>query len=82
MPVLPGIGPARAHAVDLDVGEAIDLGIPVQQLARQPLLARVRRCKEVFESDKLEEMNTFMEEVKREFEQIRLEYAQSQEHAP
>ena len=62
--------------------ELIDLGVPVQELARLPLLAEARRAKERFTSTEVERIREFNEQVIQTFEKIRLEYAKFTEHSP
>jgi V/A-type H+-transporting ATPase subunit A len=57
----------------------IELGVPVQELQRLPLLTRARRCKSLYGNDQLEKIAEFREEVGRELEGIRLEYAKQGE---
>jgi V/A-type H+-transporting ATPase subunit A len=61
--------------------EMVELGVPVQELQTLPLLAKARRCKSMFNSDQVDNIRAFMEEVNQEFENIRLEYAKQGEHA-
>ena len=55
----------------------IELGVPVQELQQLPLLARVRRCKSMFNSDQVDQIHALKEEAGRTFEKMRLEYAQA-----
>jgi len=59
----------------------IELGIPVQELQRLPLLAKARRCKSVYNSDQLDKIAALRADVERELEGIRVEYAKQREHA-
>jgi V/A-type H+-transporting ATPase subunit A len=60
----------------------IELGAPVQELQRLPLLAKARRCKSLYGNDQLEKIAEFREEVERELEGIRLEYAKEGKQTP
>ncbi len=55
----------------------IELGVPVQELQQLPLLARARRCKSMFNSDQVDQIQTLKDEVGRTFDKMRLEYAQA-----
>jgi V/A-type H+-transporting ATPase subunit A len=60
--------------------ELIELGVPVQELASRPVLARARRCKSVYGNDEVQKLQAFSEEVVQDFDQVRLEYAKFKEH--
>jgi len=60
----------------------IELGAPVQELQRLPLLTKARRCKSLYANDQLEQIAEFREEVERELEAVRLEYAKQGVQAP
>jgi V/A-type H+-transporting ATPase subunit A len=53
----------------------IELGVPVTELADMPQLAKTRRCKSLYNSDQVESIREFAQEVEQAFEAIRLEYA-------
>ena len=55
----------------------IELGVPVQELQQLPLLARTRRCKSMFNSDQVDQIEALKADAERTFEKIRLEYAQA-----
>ncbi len=59
--------------------ELIDLGVPVQQLASLPVMARLRRCKEQYDSSQIEQLRAFQQEALGSFQAIRFEYAQHEE---
>jgi V/A-type H+-transporting ATPase subunit A len=59
--------------------ELIDLGVPVQQLASLPVMARLRRCKEQYDSSQIEQLRAFQQEALGSFQAIRSEYAQHEE---
>ena len=61
--------------------ELIELGAPVQELAEQPVLARIRRAKSSWRSDESDQLAEFAAEVYRAFETMRSEYASNQEVA-
>ncbi|MEN8167136.1 MAG: hypothetical protein ABFR65_06605, partial [Pseudomonadota bacterium] len=59
--------------------ELIELGVPVQQLAALPVMARLRRCKELYDSSQTEQLRAFQQEALGSFQAIRSEYAQREE---
>jgi len=61
--------------------ELVEIGVPVQELTSMPLLARARRLKQTYGSDQVKELREFMDEIRAQFDRIRLEYAKFQEHA-
>jgi V/A-type H+-transporting ATPase subunit A len=56
--------------------ELIGMGVPVQQLAELPVMARLRRCKELYDSNQTERLQGFREEALASLQGIRSEYAQ------
>ena len=60
----------------------IELGAPVQELQRLPLLTKVRRCKSLYGNDQLDQIAELREEIERELEGIRIEYAKQGEQTP
>ena len=54
----------------------LELGVPVQELLRLPLLASAQRLKSTYANDQLEELHNFAVQVDSEFERLRNEYAQ------
>ncbi len=60
--------------------ELIELGVPVQELSKRPLLARARRCKSVYPNEAVEKLQELTEELIQDFNQIRLDYAKFGEH--
>ncbi|QGU32490.1 V-type ATP synthase subunit A [Thermochromatium tepidum] len=78
--------PAKQYALlDLAItiykrGEAlIKLGVPVAELQRLPLLAKMRRIKSMYSSEQLEQIQAFRQEVDQVMEAIRIEYAKQGE---
>ena len=61
--------------------ELIEIGVPVQQLSELPVMARLRRCKELYDSSQTDQLRTFQEEALESFKAIRSEYAQRGEPA-
>jgi V/A-type H+-transporting ATPase subunit A len=61
--------------------ELVEIGVPVQELTNLPLLARARRLKQIFSSEQIGDLKAFSDEIRAEFDRIRLEYAKFQEHA-
>ncbi|MEN8180413.1 MAG: V-type ATP synthase subunit A, partial [Pseudomonadota bacterium] len=60
-----------------DLGsELIELGVPVQQLSSLAVMARVRRCKELYDSSQTAQLQAFQQEAISSFKAIRAEYAQ------
>ena len=54
----------------------LELGVPVQELMRLPLLANVQRLKATYGNDQMEELRNFATQADGEFECLRNEYAQ------
>jgi V/A-type H+-transporting ATPase subunit A len=54
----------------------LELGVPVQELLRLPLLASAQRLKSTYANDQLEELRNFAKRVDAEFERLHNEYAQ------
>ena len=61
--------------------ELVGIGVPVQELTNLPLLARARRLKQTFSSEQVKDLKAFADDIRAEFDRIRLEYAKFQEHA-
>ena len=61
--------------------ELVEIGVPVQELTGMPLLAKARRLKQTYGSEQVKELREFMDEIRAQFDRIRLEYAKFQEHA-
>ena len=61
--------------------ELVEIGVPVQELTGMPLLAKARRLKQTYGSEQVKELREFMDEIRTQFDRIRLEYAKFQEHA-
>ncbi|TCT23852.1 V-type ATP synthase subunit A [Thiobaca trueperi] len=53
----------------------IKLGVPVAELQRLPLLAKMRRIKSMYSSEQLDQLQAFRHEVEQAMEAIRVEYA-------
>ncbi|MBK1719630.1 V-type ATP synthase subunit A [Thiocystis violacea] len=80
--------PAKQYALlDLAItiykrGEAlIKLGVPVTELQRLPLLAKMRRIKSMYSSEQLDQFQAFRKEVDQAMEAIRIDYAKQGELA-
>ncbi|MGD8932931.1 MAG: V-type ATP synthase subunit A [Chromatiales bacterium] len=56
--------------------ELIELGVPVEQLAGLPVMARLRRCKEQYDSSQTEQLQAFRQEAMSQFQALRSEYNQ------
>lgn len=56
----------------------LKLGVPVQQLNSLPLIGKARRCKSIFDSDQLDELNQFVNEVHEVFDGIAREYKEEE----
>jgi V/A-type H+-transporting ATPase subunit A len=56
--------------------ELIELGVPVEQLAELPVMARLRRCKEQYDSSQIEQLQAFQQEALSSFQSLRTEYTQ------
>ncbi len=59
--------------------ELIELGVPVQQLAGLPVMARLRRCKEQYNSSQLEQLRAFQQEALNSIQMLRSEYTRQEE---
>jgi V/A-type H+-transporting ATPase subunit A len=70
-----------AHIIYQKGAELVELGVPVQELQNLPLLAKARRLKSMYNSDQVEQIGAFRQEVEQAFEHIRLEYAKQGDHA-
>jgi V/A-type H+/Na+-transporting ATPase subunit A len=65
-----------------DKGAAlVELGVPVGELQTLPLLAKVRRCKSMYNSEQVDKIAELRADIEQELEKIRLEYAKQGEHA-
>ncbi|AHE99784.1 V-type ATP synthase subunit A [Thioalkalivibrio paradoxus] len=65
-----------------DLGaELVKLGVPVQELKRQPLLSRARRIKSLYSSEQLDEIEAFRNEAEKALKHLRQEYATQEEQA-
>ncbi len=53
----------------------IELGVPVSHLQDLPQLAKVRRCKSMYNSDQVSSITDLGREIEEAFESIRLQYA-------
>ncbi len=63
-----------------DLGaELIQLGVPVQELSGLPVMARLRRCKELFDSSQTELLRAFQQEAIDSVKSLRAEYSHSSE---
>ncbi len=60
----------------------LDLGIPVQELLKLPLLARARRYKTLFPSDAIDKLQAMRGEIRDAFDALRTEYTRPKESAP
>jgi V/A-type H+-transporting ATPase subunit A len=56
--------------------DLIELGVPVQELSEIPVLARLRRCKELYDSSQIDQLKVFRDEALNDFKEIHSEYAQ------
>ncbi|MES9943124.1 MAG: V-type ATP synthase subunit A [Candidatus Thiodiazotropha sp. 6PLUC2] len=56
--------------------ELIELGVPVQELSDMSVLARLRRCKELYDSSQIDQLKAFRDEALNDFKEIHSEYAQ------
>ncbi len=62
-----------------DGGELLDLGVPVQELLRLPLLAQARRLKNLPAEGDADPIADFIEQLATETGALRMEYAQHEE---
>ncbi|MCF8005236.1 MAG: V-type ATP synthase subunit A, partial [Chromatiaceae bacterium] len=53
----------------------IELGVPVSHLQDLPQLAKVRRCKSIYNSDQVSSITDLGREIEDAFEAIRVQYA-------
>ena len=56
--------------------ELLGRGVPVQQLLGQPVLARARRIKGVYDSTQVDQLRAFAEEVREAFDRVGAEYVE------
>jgi V/A-type H+-transporting ATPase subunit A len=56
--------------------ELLELGVPVQELLRLPLLAEAQRLKGAYSNDEMDELRSFAARADGEFRRLRDEYAQ------
>jgi V/A-type H+-transporting ATPase subunit A len=59
--------------------ELIEQGVPVEQLASLPVMAKLRRCKELYDSNQIEQLRGFQQQAMESLKSIRSEYAQREE---
>ncbi len=59
--------------------ELLELGVPVEEFTRLPIMGRVRRIKSIYRSDQLEELRAFEDEIRAAFDPIHMEYSAAQE---
>ena len=59
----------------------IEMGVPVGELQRLPMLAKVRRAKSMYSNDQLEQFQAFREEVVTAMVEIRVEYSNHEKQA-
>ncbi|MCX7813862.1 MAG: hypothetical protein N2250_09530, partial [Pseudothermotoga sp.] len=55
--------------------DLIRLGVPVTELQRLPLLAKMRRLKSTYSSEQLDQIQAFRQEIDQTIAAIQLEYA-------
>ena len=54
----------------------LEIGVPVQELLRLPLLAEAQRLKAAYSNDQLDELHRFSAHADSEFKRLRDEYGQ------
>ena len=54
----------------------LEIGVPVQELRRLPLLAEAQRLKAAYSNDQMDELRRFSARADSEFKRLRDEYAQ------
>jgi V/A-type H+-transporting ATPase subunit A len=57
--------------------ESLDRGVPVQELLNLSILTRAKRCKSDYENVQVEKLQDFIKEIKEEFDQQRMKYAEA-----
>lgn len=57
--------------------ESLDRGVPVQELLNFSILTRAKRCKSDYENAQVEKLQDFIKEIKEEFDQQRMKYAEA-----
>lgn len=55
--------------------QLLDLGVPVEQLTRLPIMGQLRRLKSTYSSDQIDQLRQFKDEIRKAFDPIRLEYS-------
>jgi V/A-type H+-transporting ATPase subunit A len=57
----------------------LDLGVPVEQITRVPLMGQIRRVKSTYASDQMDQLREFKNEIRKAFDPIRMEYSAVEE---
>ncbi len=57
----------------------IELGVPVEQISRLPSMARFRRLKSVYTSEQADDIDAFNRQVKKDIDELRVEYGAPRE---
>jgi V/A-type H+-transporting ATPase subunit A len=57
--------------------ESLNRGVPVQELLNLSILTRAKRCKSDYENAQVEKLQGFIKEIKEEFNQLRIKYAEA-----
>lgn len=60
----------------------LDIGVPVQELMRLPILARARRVKSTYTSGQVDGLRRFGEEIHDEFRRLHVEYGEAEKRSP
>ena len=64
----------------MDQGRGLlDLGVPVEQITRLPVMGQIRRIKSAYTSEQIDELREFKNEIRAAFDPIRMEYSAAQE---
>jgi len=56
--------------------DLLNLGMPVQELSKLPLLIKAKRCKNTYSSEQTQDLEQFIKQVILDFQQCRNEYVQ------
>jgi len=57
----------------------LDLGVPVEQITRLPIMGQLRRVKSTYSSDQIDQLREFKSEIRKAFDPIRMEYSAVEE---
>ncbi len=59
--------------------QLLELGVPIEQIMRLPVMGTIRRAKSTYTSEQVEALNAYRDEIRAAFDPIKLEYSAVQE---